>query len=542
MNLIHDDFLPVRRKSGKKEKIPPWRITESEDPVLSLDAARPDFNGALAQFLIGLLQTAAAPESEEHWIERLENPPAPKILKERFSEYSHAFETESDKGAFMQDFDPLEDGKTEEIFHLLIDSPGDNTIKHNKDHFVKRDRAEKFCEPCAVTALFTLQVNAPSGGQGHRTSLRGGGPLTTLVVLDTNSDWPDERQLWQNLWLNVLDKDRFWREHDQSGNQPHDIFPWLAKTRTSEKGETITPANANFLQMYWGMPRRIRIQRDSLESGVCDLCGAEAPRLIKNYRTKPHGANYEDWRHHLSPYYCKKNKNGKQIPPRLKEGDISYQHWLDYAEGTENRRPAKVISRYRELQERWKDQFRLRAFGYEMDKMKARCYYDKTFPLFMTSKEMREDFFKRVHSVTEASAEFSKYFMHAVKDAWFREKSDKRKKDMPSLKKIFYQKTEKKFFDLLKKAPDKIKAKKAKEEILHEWHGVLKKAVLNLFDHWAERGDIEFADAKRIVQAKQKLKESIQSQKIKDLLQMHVPPKKKKGRLKAETRFYVERS
>ena len=94
MNLIHDDFLPVRRKSGKKEKIPPWRITESEDPVLSLDAARPDFNGALAQFLIGLLQTAAAPESEEHWIERLENPPAPKILKERFSEYSHAFETE----------------------------------------------------------------------------------------------------------------------------------------------------------------------------------------------------------------------------------------------------------------------------------------------------------------------------------------------------------------------------------------------------------------------------------------------------------------
>jgi hypothetical protein len=31
--------------------------------------------------------------------------------------------------------------------------------------------------------LFSLQLNAPSGGKGYRTGLRGGGPLTTLIEL-----------------------------------------------------------------------------------------------------------------------------------------------------------------------------------------------------------------------------------------------------------------------------------------------------------------------------------------------------------------------
>lgn len=544
MNLINDDWLPVRRESGKEEKIAPWRITEPEDPILALSAPRPDFNGALTQFLIGLLQTALMPKDENEWSKWLENPLSPEILKERFGEYAHAFETEGEKGAFMQDFDSLENGKEKPIFCLLIDSPGENTIKDNRDHFVKRDRAEKFCEACTITALFTLQVNAPSGGSGHRTSLRGGGPLTTLVVLDTESDWPDERRLWRNLWLNVLDKDRFWGNHDQSKNQFHDIFPWLAKTRTCKRGEITVPANASLLQMYWGMPRRIRIQQGCLESGVCDLCGEKTPRLIENYKTKPHGVKYESWRHHLSPYY--KDKKKKELLPRHpKEGDVSYQHWLDYIytdKAERGGKPAAVVSRFRPSAERWGDQFRLRAFGYECKpgQMKARCYYDKTFPLFMTAAGTREAFFKRVSAMTEASGLFAGYFSKAVQAACFLKRSEKRKKSVPAvkksdkrqefvlaMKKIFYQKTEEDFFRLIQELPDKIKAQEDRNT-LRKWHSILKTNALNLFDFQAERGDFVYGDPKRIVQAKRTLKENIYHKDIKELLQLHDTLKKPK--------------
>ena len=62
MNLIKDPWIPVRRESGMEDIIAPWQLTETDDPVIALSAPRPDFNGALMQFLIGLLQISAAPE------------------------------------------------------------------------------------------------------------------------------------------------------------------------------------------------------------------------------------------------------------------------------------------------------------------------------------------------------------------------------------------------------------------------------------------------------------------------------------------------
>ena len=188
MNLINDPWIPIRRKNGAKALIAPWQLTETDNPVITLNAPRPDFNGALMQFLIGLLQTAATPASHDQWLDWLEEPPTPDVLKAQFEPYADAFALQGEKGSFMQDFEPLEGAGFNGIAELLIDSPGGNTVKENKDHFIKRGRVEQVCPCCAATALFSLQTNAPSGGQGHRTSLRGGGPLTTLVVLDENSD------------------------------------------------------------------------------------------------------------------------------------------------------------------------------------------------------------------------------------------------------------------------------------------------------------------------------------------------------------------
>ena len=180
MNLIKDPWLPVRRHSGTESIIAPWQLTETDDPVLALSAPRLDFNAALMQFLIGLLQTSATPKDRDRWLDRLVSPPNLAQLKDCFEAYSHAFELQAVQGAFMQDYDEL-DTEAQSIDKLLIDSPGGKTRKKNTDLFVKRERVGRLCPGCTATALFTLQVNAPGGGLGHRTSVRGGGPLTTLV-------------------------------------------------------------------------------------------------------------------------------------------------------------------------------------------------------------------------------------------------------------------------------------------------------------------------------------------------------------------------
>ncbi|MEO0250403.1 MAG: type I-E CRISPR-associated protein Cse1/CasA, partial [candidate division WOR-3 bacterium] len=104
MNLIEDAWIPVRRANGKIFRIAPWQITDKyqEDPIESLAAPRPDFNGALIQFLIGLIQTCAAPNNSQQWRQGLREPPAPEDLRQAFSSIIDAFHLDGDGPRFLQ--------------------------------------------------------------------------------------------------------------------------------------------------------------------------------------------------------------------------------------------------------------------------------------------------------------------------------------------------------------------------------------------------------------------------------------------------------
>ena len=62
MNLLHDPWMPVRDHAGSRHWITPDRLSGPD--LVAFDADRPDFNSALAQFAIGLLQTATPVQSE----------------------------------------------------------------------------------------------------------------------------------------------------------------------------------------------------------------------------------------------------------------------------------------------------------------------------------------------------------------------------------------------------------------------------------------------------------------------------------------------
>ena len=297
MNLIRDPWIPIRRRSGRDEYIAPWQITDDleGDPVVALNAPRPDFNGSLAQFLIGLFQTVMPPEGnyDYEWGVLYDEPPDPSTLRESLGEFESAFEFDGEGPRFMQDFERIE-GEVKPVSALLLENPGGQTLRLNTDHFIKRGAVDGLCHRCAAAALFSLQTNAPSGGAGHRTSMRGGGPLSTLIV-PSESENHEDTLLWKLIWLNVMTRHQTGElSGNQAKNTPSDIFPWLGPIHSSEKktGRDTTPEDVNPLQMYWGMPRRIRLDFSGLEDGICGICGAEE-KVIRSYVTKNYGINYD---------------------------------------------------------------------------------------------------------------------------------------------------------------------------------------------------------------------------------------------------------
>jgi len=264
VNLVKDPWLSFRLRDGSEATLPMSAICNPN--VVDFALPRADFQGAAYQFAIGLLQTVFAPADRFEWKEHYLSPPSPDELQQEFDKAAHAFNVTGDGPLFMQDFDSLEGVREAPVSGLLIDAPGGNTLKLNTDHFVKREHCEVMSLEMANISLFTLQINAPSGGQGHRTGLRGGGPITTLVM-------PQEREasLWHKLWLNVINRSHWnYPEPDLQGT---DLFPWLGSTKISDKpGAEIYQSDVHALHMYWAMPRRIRLVVEDSER-QCSISG-----------------------------------------------------------------------------------------------------------------------------------------------------------------------------------------------------------------------------------------------------------------------------
>ncbi|RJP18663.1 MAG: type I-E CRISPR-associated protein Cse1/CasA [Deltaproteobacteria bacterium] len=518
-NLIREKWIPIRRKNGLRERIAPWEISSDYrvNPVLEIDAPRPDFNGALIQFLIGLVQTAAAPEHEDDWIEAFSKPQGEEKLRAAFEKVAFAFDLAGEKGRFMQDFEPLQGDKWD-VDALLIEAPGDQTKKKNMDLFAKRDRIHGLCISCCATALFTMQTNAPAGGAGVRTSLRGGGPLTTLILGDT---------LWETVWLNVLERDVFLSLCNREKSAPGDMFPWLAPTRTSEKGETVTSLEVHPAQMFWGMPRRIRLDLETFGEGSCDVCGAGAIRRIAGYHARPRGTNYSGrWRHPLTPYG--KNSEGELLPAHGQPGGVYYRHWLGLVRnsGDENsRQSAGVVhhffrGHYRSLQER---PFRLWAFGYDMDNMKARCWYESIMPLYYVAEEVRPDFEHHAACLIDAATESGKNLRGALRRAWFKAET-KVKGDMSFVDAAFWHSTEDAFYSLLDDGRGRLMQGGDLTVIRQGWPETLRREAMAVFDLHAMSVPIGHADPKRVALARRDLGRFFASNKLKyEILGLPLP-------------------
>ncbi len=511
MNLINDAWIPAIRADGSRCKIAPWQIAETDNPVIELDAPRADFQGALYQFLIGLLQTAFAPEDHDEWLELWQAPPATDLLRETFGQYQKAFELiNPDGAAFMQDFS-LTEGEQKSIAALLIEAPGAKTRKDNLAHFVKGQIHESMCPACAATALFTLQINAPSGGQGHRVGLRGGGPLTTLVI-------PAEAaSLWQRLWANVLTQEEF--ELDEGGENG-EIFPWMSETRLSDKsGGPTLPGDVPPLHMYWAMPRRIRLKFDTASVTPCMICGEVTEISTSNLRTKNFGYNYEGtWVHPLTPYRHDPKHRNPPLSLKGQPGGIGYRHWLGltWQDESNGDRAALVVQHFnseRSLDLSGDSLARLWSFGYDMDNMKARCWYESTLPLLAVPPDRRNVFLDSTARLLDAAKEAVFQIRSSIKAAWFSRPKDA-KGDMGMVDHGFWSNTEPEFYKVLEQiSKDPGSGSQMTPDVAEHWLSTVKREALRQFEHWALEGNAEDLDMKRIIRARNGLQAKLNSAK-----------------------------
>jgi len=416
MNLITDNWLPVIRASGKLEKVAPWQIAEKDDPIIELNAPRPDFQGALYQFLIGLLQTCFAPVDEEEWLDYWEKLPKEELLHEKFMNMALAYNIDDPVGPnFMQDYEDFE-GEELPIEDLIGGALSDNTRHNNRDLFIKRDYIKQISPYWAAIALFNLQITGVLAWGQHRIGMRGNGPVTT-IVMPTN----DHTVIWKKIWLNVLTE-------EQSVSVPGNInkknkefiLPWLTTTRKSHNKKATLPEHGHPLQVYWPMPRRIRLFVEDVET-ICDICGDKIDRVVRYYKRIKDGVFYKDgWKHPLTPYI---RYNKESFPQAVTGSKISfdYRDWSSltingYVDDKECA-CAQIVSVFQAERSRdIGDSGRLWCFAYDADSAQVVRWYEARFPILCTDAARTESIRAWVNELIEAA----KYHILALKQALIR--------------------------------------------------------------------------------------------------------------------------
>lgn len=344
LNLISDPWIPVVAADGSHRVIAPWQVADGS--VLRLDWPRADFNIACLELLIGMVFVADPPRDAQDWEAR--QAPDPDRLRDRLAAFAPAFDLMGEGPRFMQDRAALE-GSPTPVDMLFIDSAGGQTVKNNADLMVWRNRYPGLDPALAAMAVYTLQAFAPAGGAGNRTSMRGGGPMVTLVA--------PQGGLWPLIWANVPD----------GAPATPEVLPWMRATRTSEKGRQVYPEESHPAEALFGMPRRLRLVGDDAITGVIQ---------------RPYGANYAGWDHPLTPYYRQK-LDTEWLPKHPRAGLFGYRHWLGVVVASDR---DSGLTRRAETLRAWPERSndapaRVIVAGWAMDNMKPRDFILSTPPL-----------------------------------------------------------------------------------------------------------------------------------------------------------------
>ena len=463
LNLVSDPWIPVLRHSGR-DTIRPDQIAEPD--VLRPDWPRPDLNLACFELLIGLVYLAHPPKGGDDRA----NPPDAATLRTAMKPLAPAFNLLGDGPRFLQDLEPLEgNGKPPDM--LFIDSAGDITVKKNADLMVRRGRYQALPLPLAAMALYTLQAFAPAGGAGNRTSMRGGGPMVTLVK-------PAEEGLWPLVWSNVPRGEPL---------EPDDLeaLPWMRATETSKpvgkKSRFTVPGSDSPSkpdpEVFFGQPRRLRlVARDGAVTQVIQ---------------KPWGTNYSGWRHPLTPYYWKEPEH---LPRHPKPGNFGYRNWRGVILQSDSGLRPRMLEQY--LRDIERARCSLIVAGWAMKNMNPLDFLWSEQPVFPLSEDDESHAEASVEAAEQAGFAVAACVGDGVGDGSLTSGAGQRARE------AFFAETQGPFEEMLAS----MSAGRPFEA--GEWIKELRAAALPIFDREVMPGLADLGDTRRAeaIRARSKLK------------------------------------
>lgn len=468
INLITDSWIPVRTGDGTRV----IRPDQMSEPGIGMPSwPRADLNIACLELLIGLVYLADPPSDVSDWRNR--RSPDPTRLRDALLRYAAAFDLGGPKERFMQDLDTLDDkGTLNPPDMLFIDSAGDSTAKKNADIFVRRSRYPTLPPELAAMAIYTLQSQAPSGGSGNRTSMRGGGPLVSLIK-------PND-SLWDTIWANV----------PYGSPQKTNVLPWTRPTNTSEKNQpTVPPSNNDGIsaEVFFGMPRRLRLVfKGDVVTGVIQ---------------RPHGHLYFGWRHPLSPYYQVK-AGDEFLAMHPKPGAFGYRQWLGVViQGKQDdlKHQAQTISNCRERflhnnDVSLSDHPSVLVAGWSMDNMKPREYVEAHTPIPFLSESAE----LRLRGMIKAADMFSDMLRHALKPVLAA--SGVNVTALAALHELFFTRTEPIFEQILKR----LEIEDDPNQVAYSWLTEIRHVAMRIFDDYAKPGlsNRSMKEVKKITKAR----------------------------------------
>ncbi len=532
MNILEASWIPVHDARGRAVTIAPHEIVKPALDAGAIAWPRVDLQCATLEFLVGVFQTTCAPVSADEWARWYLTPPTSADLSARLAPFASAFELLGDGPRFLQDRDIPRDDVVS-VTSLLIDSPGENTLKKNADLFVKRTSDAALSEAAAAISLFALQAYAPAGGAGNRTGMRGGGPLTTLLVAPRQGT----HGLWRTIWLNVLPANVL---HCAPPSRPTpDVFPWMGETCTSEthdgEARTVRPNERNALQAFWGMPRRIWLHAEPGERR-CFVTGERVSTSVTGFSSRPFGASYAGWSHPLTPYRTDAKKDTRL--PLHPSGSIDYRDWLGYVHAREQRNgqiePAAVVqqldaggstpSRRAVVQSPNGMSATMLAFGYDMDNMKARRFVRSVIPdlKLYTSEFIEAD----VARLVEAADFAASMLRTTLRDALFGRNA---KGDASWIDEELTSRTESSFrqaVEALQHIHSRFDEKFGEDvaKTLSAFGEALRAKALAIFSDHVDLDSAESMDMERVIRAQTILRSSLRGEKFAKRLGLNQPP------------------
>jgi CRISPR system Cascade subunit CasA len=287
VNLLKDPWIPIRKGTDFKQ-ISYEELLCSEQPDIQIALPRDDLELACIQMLSAMTQVIFIPEDKKKLRERIKTPLSKNEYDEGIEKYKYWFDLDHPKWPFMQTNGV--DGEWTSIQKLMIGMP-EITSKSGSAHafFNEPTEVQAVSPGIAAIALFNQAANSPSFGGGFKGSLRGAGPISTMVM---------GRYLRETIWLNVLYLDKV-----------KELISWYDATKDNDLPAWVNPIPNGKIQpfsigllrgLFWQPAYMELVKSNKLQS--CDLLGGQPQACYIGFKKKRYAFDLEGvWPHPYSP-------------------------------------------------------------------------------------------------------------------------------------------------------------------------------------------------------------------------------------------------